>query len=134
MLRPTIFTSVPRLWNRIHDRVMATVRAGNPLARRLFAAAYASKKAALLAGDASGGRFGALWDRLVFSKIKARVGGAPSVPNQALCSGLRHLFSVKAPSSTGAPDKLFLFCMLQLVLSAYAKFAASLLLRQARCA
>ena len=76
-LRPTIFTSVPRLWNRIHDRVMANVRAGNPLARRLFAAAYASKKAALLAGDASGGRFGALWDRLVFSKIKARVGGAP---------------------------------------------------------
>lgn len=77
MLRPTIFTSVPRLWNRIHDRVMATVRAGNPLARRLFAAAYASKKAALLAGDASGGRFGPLWDRLVFSKIKARVGGVP---------------------------------------------------------
>ncbi|KAK9835226.1 hypothetical protein WJX81_007254 [Elliptochloris bilobata] len=75
MLRPTIFTSVPRLWNRIHDRVMATVRAGNPLARRLFAAAYASKKAALQAGDASGGRFGPLWDRLVFSKIKARVGG-----------------------------------------------------------
>ena len=79
-LRPTIFTSVPRLWNRIHDRVMATVRAGNPIARRLFAAAFASKKAALLSGDASGGRFGPLWDRLVFSKIKARVGGAVCLP------------------------------------------------------
>ena len=25
-LRPTIFSSVPRLWNRIYDRVMAQVR------------------------------------------------------------------------------------------------------------
>ncbi|KAK9909434.1 hypothetical protein WJX75_002244 [Coccomyxa subellipsoidea] len=74
-LRPTIFTSVPRLWNRIYDRVMGTIRAGNPVARRLFAAAYASKKAALQAGDLSGGRFGPFWDRLVFSKIKARLGG-----------------------------------------------------------
>lgn len=37
--------------------------------------AYASKKAALEAGDLSGGRWGALWDRLVFSKIKAKLGG-----------------------------------------------------------
>jgi long-chain acyl-CoA synthetase len=74
-LKPTIFTSVPRLYNRIYDRVMSTIRAGNPLARRLFAAAYASKKAALQAGDLSGGRFGPFWDRLVFSKIKARLGG-----------------------------------------------------------
>ncbi|BDA42483.1 Long-chain-fatty-acid-CoA ligase 1 [Coccomyxa sp. Obi] len=74
-LKPTIFTSVPRLWNRIYDRVMGTIRAGNPVARRLFAAAYASKKAALESGDLSGGRFGPFWDRLVFSKIKARLGG-----------------------------------------------------------
>jgi len=26
-LRPTIFSSVPRLWNRIYDKVMAQVRA-----------------------------------------------------------------------------------------------------------
>lgn len=25
-LRPTIFSSVPRLWNRIYDKVMAQVR------------------------------------------------------------------------------------------------------------
>ncbi len=79
-LRPTIFTSVPRLWNRIYDRVMGTIRAGNPVARRLFAAAYASKKAALQAGDLSGGRFGPFWDRLVFSKIKARLGGQSLPP------------------------------------------------------
>ena len=75
VLKPTIFASVPRLWNRIHDKVMAVIREGNPVARRLFAAAFASKKAAMEAGDASGGRFGPLWDRLVFSKIKARLGG-----------------------------------------------------------
>ena len=46
------------------------------MARRLFETAYASKKAALKAGDLSGGRMGPFWDRLVFSKIKARLGGA----------------------------------------------------------
>lgn len=79
-LKPTIFTSVPRLYNRIYDRVMGTVRAGNPVARRLFAMAYASKHAALEQGDLTGGRFGAFWDRLVFSKIKARLGGTALIP------------------------------------------------------
>ena len=58
-LKPTIFTSVPRLYNRIYDRVMGTVRAGNPVARRLFAMAYASKRAAMEQGTSAGGRFGA---------------------------------------------------------------------------
>ena len=79
-LQPTIFTSVPRLYNRIYDRVMGTIRAGNPVARRLFAMAYASKRAALEQGDLSGGRFGGFWDRLVFSKIKARLGGTAPPP------------------------------------------------------
>jgi long-chain acyl-CoA synthetase len=74
-LKPTIFTSVPRLWNRIYDKVMATIRSGNAVSRSVFNMAYASKKAALDAGDLSGGRLGPLWDRLVFSKIRARVGG-----------------------------------------------------------
>ena len=74
-LKPTIFTSVPRLYNRIYDRVMGTIRAGNPVARRLFAMAYASRRSGLEQGDLSGGRFGAFWDRLVFSKIKTRLGG-----------------------------------------------------------
>ena len=83
-LKPTIFTSVPRLYNRIYDRVMGTVRAGNPVARRLFAMAYASKRAALEQGDLTGGRFGAFWDRLVFSKIKARLGGTALIPTPLL--------------------------------------------------
>ena len=74
-LRPTVFFSVPRLYNRIFDRVMATIRGSNVVTRTLFATAYASKKAALLRGDNIGGRAGAVWDRLVFSKIRARLGG-----------------------------------------------------------
>lgn len=37
--------------------------------------AYNSKKAAVEAGDLSGGRLGPLWDRLIFSKIRAKLGG-----------------------------------------------------------
>ena len=73
-LRPTIFASVPRLWNRIYDRVLAGVKESGPLARRLYETAYAHKRAALLAGR-DGGLRGAFWDRLVFSKIRAKVGG-----------------------------------------------------------
>lgn len=74
-LRPTLFYSVPRLYNRIYDRVMATIRAGDPLSRALFERAYAYKLSSLHAGDPSGGRVGRICDRLVFSKIKARLGG-----------------------------------------------------------
>lgn len=80
-LKPIMFCSVPRLWNRIYDRVTATIQASNPISRKLFEAAYASKKAALDRGDLTGGRMGAFWDKLVFSKIKARIGGeAPLTP------------------------------------------------------
>lgn len=55
---------------------MATVNEGSAVSRKLFHTAYAYKKAALKAGDLSGGRFGPFWDSLVFSKVKARLGGA----------------------------------------------------------
>ncbi|GFR46921.1 hypothetical protein Agub_g8568 [Astrephomene gubernaculifera] len=74
-LKPQIFCSVPRLWNRIYDRVMLTVQGGSPLARSLFDRAYAHKKAALARGDPVGGRWGRLYDKLVFSKIRAKLGG-----------------------------------------------------------
>lgn len=51
------------------------IQAANPVSRALFNTAYNYKKAALAAGDLSGGRLGPFWDRLVFSKIKDRVGG-----------------------------------------------------------
>lgn len=74
-LQPTIFMSVPRLYSRIFDRVMAAIREGNALSRKLFEAGFAAKKAALERGDLTGGRFAPFWDRLVFSKIAARLGG-----------------------------------------------------------
>eukprot|EP00803_Ostreobium_quekettii_P000383 evm.model.scf_2481.2 EVM.evm.TU.scf_2481.2 scf_2481:12621-21767(-) len=74
-LKPTVFCSVPRLWNRIYDKVMQTIRTGSPVSRKLFQMAYDSKKTALLKGDISKARFGGLWDSLVFSKLKAKLGG-----------------------------------------------------------
>jgi long-subunit acyl-CoA synthetase (AMP-forming) len=50
-LKPHIFVSVPRLWNRIYDRVMATMREANPVKRRMFETAFAYKRAALEAGE-----------------------------------------------------------------------------------
>ncbi|GAB4820224.1 hypothetical protein N2152v2_007270 [Parachlorella kessleri] len=70
-LRPHFFPSVPRLWNRIYDKVESS----NAVSRALFWRAFNSKKAALEAGDLSGGRMAPFWDALVFSKIRARVGG-----------------------------------------------------------
>ena len=69
---------------------MAGVAASNPISRSLFHSAYAYKKAALERGDLSGGRFGPFWDRLVFSKIKARLGGEHLMPFLQLpyCTGL----------------------------------------------
>ena len=70
-LKPTIFASVPRLYNRIYDKVMAGVNSAGFVAQWLFKFAYASKKANL--GNGTVHHF--LWDRLVFGKIRAKLGG-----------------------------------------------------------
>ncbi|KAJ3024216.1 Long chain acyl-CoA synthetase 7 peroxisomal [Thoreauomyces humboldtii] len=70
-LKPTIFASVPRLFNRIYDKVMQGVKAKGGLAAMLFNKAYAAKKAALPSGVYTH----MLWDALVFSKVRARLGG-----------------------------------------------------------
>lgn len=70
-LRPTIFCSVPRLYNRIYAGIMNAVKASGGLRERLFNAAYNAKKQALLNGKNPS----PLWDRLVFNKIKDRLGG-----------------------------------------------------------
>merc|ERR1719277_625875 len=69
-LRPTIFPSVPRLLNRIHDRLRAQVEEAGGLKAKLFHMGYHAKEQGLRDGSFTHG----LWDRLVFSKIKARVG------------------------------------------------------------
>lgn len=70
-LRPTVFCSVPRLYNRIYSGILNAVKGSGVLRERLFNAAYNSKKQSIM----SGRRPSSMWDRLVFNKIKAKIGG-----------------------------------------------------------
>ncbi|XLS71630.1 hypothetical protein HN51_028495 [Arachis hypogaea] len=70
-LRPTIFCSVPRLYNRIYAGILNAVKTSGVLRGRLFNAAYNAKRQALLNGK----NLSLMWDRLVFNKLKAKLGG-----------------------------------------------------------
>lgn len=71
-LRPTIFASVPRLYNKIYDGVMSAVNKKGGIAKMLFDYAYKSKLSYLEKGE---GFTHAIWDRVVFNKIKEKLGG-----------------------------------------------------------
>jgi len=76
-LRPTIFPGVPRVWQRIYDRVHAQVAAGGMIKSTLFNQAYKSKVGKLHRGELDADallRHGA-WDAIIFSKIAALFGG-----------------------------------------------------------
>ncbi|KAG6437489.1 hypothetical protein SASPL_102407 [Salvia splendens] len=70
-LRPTIFSSVPRLYNRIYAGIINAVKSSGVLKERLFNAAYSSKRQAVM----NGRKPSPMWDRLVFNKIKDKLGG-----------------------------------------------------------
>ncbi|KAF0911615.1 hypothetical protein E2562_011232 [Oryza meyeriana var. granulata] len=70
-LRPTVFASVPRLYNRIYAAITNAVKESGGLKERLFHAAYNAKRQAII----NGRNPSPMWDRLVFNKIKARLGG-----------------------------------------------------------
>ncbi|KAK1279203.1 Long chain acyl-CoA synthetase 6, peroxisomal [Acorus gramineus] len=70
-LRPTLFSSVPRLYNRIYAGIMNAVKTSGVLKQRLFNAAYNAKLHAIVNGKNPS----PMWDRLVFNKIKAKLGG-----------------------------------------------------------
>lgn len=71
-LRPTLFVAVPRLLNRVYDKVMAGVNNASALRKFLFNHAYRAKMTNLK----SSGTFNHwLWDRLVFSQLRSRLGG-----------------------------------------------------------
>jgi long-chain acyl-CoA synthetase len=69
-LRPTIFPSVPRLFNRIYDKIMGGVQEAGGLKQALFERGFESKRQYLRDNHLTHG----LWDRLVFGKVAARVG------------------------------------------------------------
>ena len=64
---------------------MGTIRTSNALTRTMFARAYAYKKACLDKGDQHGGRWGHFYDRLVFSKIRAKLGGEIKYMTTGVC-------------------------------------------------
>ncbi|MBX9640199.1 MAG: AMP-binding protein, partial [Mycobacteriaceae bacterium] len=72
LLKPTIFPSVPRLLNRIYDKITAAVNQLPPLKRKLFELGYAAKREYLYSEGATIHPF---WDKLVFSKMAAVLGG-----------------------------------------------------------
>ncbi|HTY58767.1 MAG TPA: long-chain fatty acid--CoA ligase [Bacteroidota bacterium] len=79
-VRPTIVTTVPRLFERIQSRIIKQVDAGSPLRRKLFYWAigvgreYAAAVKERNVGLPLRLRH-ALADRLVFSRVKSRTGG-----------------------------------------------------------
>lgn len=69
-LRPTLFVGVPRVFNRIYDKVLAGVSDAGKFKQVLFNYAMSSKKASLEAGATS-----SIWDKIVFKKIQDLMGG-----------------------------------------------------------
>ncbi|MEW6637169.1 MAG: long-chain fatty acid--CoA ligase [Actinomycetota bacterium] len=80
-VRPTVMLSVPRLYEKMYDRVLQRVESGSALRRRLFHAAIAAgrkryelERTGRPVGRALKMRL-ALYDRLVFKKLREAVGG-----------------------------------------------------------
>ncbi|CAG7734013.1 unnamed protein product [Allacma fusca] len=70
-LKPTVTPTVPRLLNRIHDKVMSTVN-GSFVKRNLLRMAINSKLAEMKRGIL---RKNTIWDTLVFKKVQEGMGG-----------------------------------------------------------
>jgi long-chain acyl-CoA synthetase len=81
VLRPTIFVSVPRLLNRVYERITTTATtSGSAIKTTLFKKAVEAK---LTNMKTNGSLTHPLWDTLVFKKVKAALGGRVRL----ICSG-----------------------------------------------
>ncbi|XP_043911777.1 long-chain-fatty-acid--CoA ligase 5 [Protopterus annectens] len=69
-LKPTVFPVVPRLLNRIYDKVQSGLN--TPFKKRLLEFALARKHAEVKNGII---RNNSIWDKLIFQKIQATTGG-----------------------------------------------------------
>ncbi|XP_029441498.1 long-chain-fatty-acid--CoA ligase 1 isoform X2 [Rhinatrema bivittatum] len=69
-LRPTVFPVVPRLLNRMYDKIYA--QANTPLKRWILGIAARKKEAELKNGIV---RRNSVWDKLVFHKVQGNLGG-----------------------------------------------------------
>ena len=71
-LKPTLFPSVPRLFNRLYDKVMGVINQTTGIKKFLFDTAWQAKRENLVT---TGQLTHAVYDSLVFQKIKDRLGG-----------------------------------------------------------
>lgn len=69
-LKPTVFPVVPRLLNRMYDKIFG--QANTPLKRWVLGFAYRRKEAEMMKGIV---RRDSIWDRLIFRKVQASLGG-----------------------------------------------------------
>lgn len=74
LLRPTLFAGVPRVFDRIYAGVMDKMNAGSMLKKVLFDWGFSRKLHALNAGHKFD-EAAPFFDKLVFSKVKERLGG-----------------------------------------------------------
>lgn len=69
-LKPSLFPGVPRVWQKVNDRILSQVEQSNIISKTLFNQAVATKKALLQQGNGS-----TIWDIIVFRKVRAKFGG-----------------------------------------------------------
>ncbi len=81
-LRPTFLCGAPRVWSRLYDKLTFTINGSGFVKRTMFHYGFNAKKAALQKGElyfwtinTTLGQSTALWDSILFSKTKARLGG-----------------------------------------------------------
>jgi long-chain acyl-CoA synthetase len=81
VVRPTIMAAVPRIFEKVYNKIIEGSKAGSPIKQKIFAWAIATGKAASALrqqGKEPGGLLALrlrLAERLVFSRIKATFGG-----------------------------------------------------------
>lgn len=108
-LKPTVFVAVPRLFNRIYEKVNQTVVSQGGIKKMLFDYAFSVKKANLAKGTVEH----KLYDPLVFAKIKARLGG-----------NVRFIITGSAPISGEVMDFLRI-CFSSIVLEGFGQTETS---------
>jgi long-chain acyl-CoA synthetase len=102
VLRPTLFASVPRLLNRIHDKIVqGAMHSGSAVKAALFSRALNAKLDNM---HNNGSLDHALWDALVFKKVKALLGGR-----------VRLVITASAPISSSVLDLLRVSCGAQVI-------------------
>jgi len=71
-LKPTLFASVPRIFNKLCERILQSVQTSGGFYQSLFDTAFSAKRGNLKKNSVNKSY---VWDTLVFSQVKARLGG-----------------------------------------------------------